>query len=218
MLGYVKIDKGELKVREYEVYCGYYCGICKSIGKRYGQIPRMVLSYDAAFLALTLASLDREPDLPSQEHCIAHHIQKKTVIRNKAIDYAADVMLILAWYKILDDVKDEGKFSARAASLAFRRLRRKLLKKYPQLCSSVETRLKELSLLERENCPSLDAAAEAFSMIMETLFVFGIKTLYGDASYEDWRSVSRRRISPRLSFWQSWDTTWENGYILRRRR
>lgn len=31
MLGYVKIDKGELKVREYEVYCGYYCGICKSI-------------------------------------------------------------------------------------------------------------------------------------------------------------------------------------------
>jgi len=49
MLGYVKIDKGELKVREYEVYCGYYCGICKSIGRRYGQLPRMALSYDAAF-------------------------------------------------------------------------------------------------------------------------------------------------------------------------
>ena len=48
MLGYVKIDKGELKVREYEVYCGYYCGICKSIGRRYGQLPRMALSYDAA--------------------------------------------------------------------------------------------------------------------------------------------------------------------------
>ena len=45
MLGYVKIDKGELKVREYEVYTGYYCGICKSIGKRYGQLPRMALSY-----------------------------------------------------------------------------------------------------------------------------------------------------------------------------
>ena len=51
MLGYVKIDKGELKVREYEVYCGYYCGICKSIGRRYGQLPRMALSYDAAFPA-----------------------------------------------------------------------------------------------------------------------------------------------------------------------
>ena len=57
MLGYVKIDKGELKVREYEVYCGYYCGICKSIGRRYGQLPRMALSYDAAFLAILLASI-----------------------------------------------------------------------------------------------------------------------------------------------------------------
>ena len=29
MLGYVRIYKPDLKVREYEVYCGYYCGICK---------------------------------------------------------------------------------------------------------------------------------------------------------------------------------------------
>ena len=64
MLGYVKIDKGELKVREYEVYTGYYCGICKSIGKRYGQLPRMALSYDAAFLAVLLASLDGGSDTP----------------------------------------------------------------------------------------------------------------------------------------------------------
>ena len=56
---------------------------------------------------------------PSQEHCIVHHINKKTVIRNRAVDYAADVMLILAWYKMLDDVSDEGKTSARAASLVF---------------------------------------------------------------------------------------------------
>lgn len=57
-------DKGELKVREYEVYCGYYCGICKSIGRRYGQLPRMALSYDAAFLAILLASIEMLPMLP----------------------------------------------------------------------------------------------------------------------------------------------------------
>ena len=92
MLGYVKIDKGELKVREYEVYTGYYCGVCKSIGRRYGQLPRMVLSYDAAFLAILLASLSDESNTPVQEHCIAHPvIKKKTVIRNRAIDYAGDV-------------------------------------------------------------------------------------------------------------------------------
>ncbi|MCF0120394.1 MAG: hypothetical protein HUJ65_02040, partial [Oscillospiraceae bacterium] len=104
MLGYVKIDKGELKVREYEQYTGYYCGVCKSIGRRYGQLPRMVLSYDAAFLAIVLSALEESPDELSQEHCIAHWIQKKPVIRNAAVDYAADVMLILAWYKLEDDI------------------------------------------------------------------------------------------------------------------
>ena len=62
MLGYVKIDKGELKVREYDIYTGYYCGICKSIGRRYGQLPRMVLSYDAAFLGILLSALSDDRD------------------------------------------------------------------------------------------------------------------------------------------------------------
>ena len=52
MLGYVQVFKPDLKVREYEIYMGYYCGVCKYIGKEYGQLPRMALSYDAAFLAL----------------------------------------------------------------------------------------------------------------------------------------------------------------------
>ena len=97
MLGYVRIYKPDLKVREYELYCGYYCGICKYIGSEYGQLPRMSLSYDAAFLAVLLASVIDEPDQPTQEHCIAHHIRKRTVVRNKSIEYAGDLMLILAW-------------------------------------------------------------------------------------------------------------------------
>jgi hypothetical protein len=57
MLGYIVPDKPELKVREYELYTGYYCGICKSIERRYGQVPRMALNYDSVFLALVIASL-----------------------------------------------------------------------------------------------------------------------------------------------------------------
>ena len=114
MLGYVLPDKSELKLKEYEIYTGYYCGICKYIGKTYGQLPRMALSYDAAFLALLLASVDEAPDDPKQEHCAVHHIRYKTIVRNSAIEYAGDVMLILAWHKLADDVRDEGKVYAKA--------------------------------------------------------------------------------------------------------
>lgn len=180
MLGYVKIDKGELKVREYEVYTGYYCGVCKSIGRRYGQLPRMVLSYDAAFLAILLASLSDESDTPVQEHCIAHPvIKKKTVIRNRAIDYAGDVMLILAWYKLADDAADEGKAYAKTVMLMMKRIFRRLNSLYPELCSSVKCHLSALSALEREKCASIDMAAEAFSKIMEDIFTEGLQAVYG---------------------------------------
>ena len=180
MLGYVKIEKGELKVREYEVYTGYYCGVCKSIGRRYGQLPRMVLSYDAAFLAILLASLSDESDTPVQEHCIAHPvIKKKTVIRNRAIDYAGDVMLILAWYKLADDAADEGKVYAKPVMLMMKRIFRRLNSLYPELCSSVKCHLSALSALEREKCASIDMAAEAFSKIMEDIFTEGLQAVYG---------------------------------------
>jgi len=181
MLGYVKIDKGELKVREYEIYMGYYCGICKSIGKRYGQLPRMSLSYDAAFLAVMLASIDGSMDEPHQEHCIAHPVgRKKTVIENKAIDYAGDVMLILAWYKLIDDAMDEGRLYAKGTMLLFKHIYKKLEAAYAELCSRIKMNLASLSSLEKEKCDSLDMVAESFSKIMESIFTCGVKTVYGD--------------------------------------
>ena len=178
MLGYVQVFKPDLKVREYELYMGYYCGVCKYIGKEYGQLPRMVLSYDAAFLALLLACVDDTPDAPVQEHCVMHHIKNKTIIRNAAIEYAGDVMLILAWYKMLDDARDEGKVTAKAAMRLLRRLHHRLQKKYPDLCDGIEINLEKLSGLEQAKCASLDEAAESFSRIMEVIFEEGARALY----------------------------------------
>ncbi|MCL1919001.1 MAG: DUF5685 family protein [Peptococcaceae bacterium] len=115
MRGYVKAEKSELKVWECRCYTGYYCGICKSIGRRYGQLPRMALSYDAVFLALVLAGLFPEENIFVRENCLAHPLRKKAILHNTAIDYAGDVMLIMAWYKLLDDIRDEGKIAAMPA-------------------------------------------------------------------------------------------------------
>lgn len=189
MLGYVQIDKGELKVREYEIYTGYYCGICKSIGRRYGQLPRMALSYDAAFLAIMLEALSGSPDSPVQEHCIAHPaIKKKTIIRNNAVDYAGDVMLLLAWYKLMDDAKDEGKLYAKATMALLRRIYKKIRSRYPDLCTGMEKYLNELARLEKEKCSSLDMAAEAFSMIMEVIFSEGLKFVNSSTAHNPERA------------------------------
>ena len=169
MLGYVTADKPELKMIEYEIYSGYYCGICKSIGRRYGQLPRMVLSYDAAFLALLMAGLSPEVDDHTREHCLVHPIKKKTIISNEAIEYAADVMLILAWYKLLDDAQDEGKIYAKTATATLKGIYRKLEVARPELCMKVREHLADLTELENAKCDNLDQAAEEFAKIMEAI-------------------------------------------------
>lgn len=180
MLGYIVPDKAELKVREYEIYKGYYCGVCKRIGSAYGQLPRMLLSYDAAFLALMLAAVDDAPDAPAQEHCVMHHLKYQTIIRNPAISFAADAMLILARYKLQDDADDENRLPAKAGLTLLRKTNRDLDRKYPALSGSIRQQLADLSHLEADHCSSLDLAAESSAKIMELVLSEGTASLYPD--------------------------------------
>ena len=57
LLGYVRAYKPELKFREYDVYKGVYCTLCKTLLRRYSPLGQLFLSYDASFLALVLLAL-----------------------------------------------------------------------------------------------------------------------------------------------------------------
>jgi hypothetical protein len=173
MLGYVKADKTKFEQSECQCYMGYYCGICQSIGKRYGHLLRMLLSYDAAFLAILLAGLSPEKNIFARESCPAHPLRRKSMIRNVTVDYAGDVMLIMAWYKLMDDMRDEGRLYAKAAAPVLRKTIRRLEAERPALCRLIEEHLTQLSVLEKAQCANLDQAAEAFATIMAAVFTEG---------------------------------------------
>ena len=44
MFGYVVINKPELKIKDYEAYQSYYCGLCLSLKKRHGFLGQMTLN------------------------------------------------------------------------------------------------------------------------------------------------------------------------------
>ena len=67
MFGYIKPYRPELKLRELEEYKAVYCGLCKELGRSYGIFARFTLSYDFAFLAMVLTSLDGNA-CPSCKH------------------------------------------------------------------------------------------------------------------------------------------------------
>lgn len=171
MLGYIVPDKPELKMREYELYRGYYCGICKSIGQRYGHLPRLTLHYDSVFLAMLLSSLSTELEQISLERCIVHPLKKRLIVENEtACDYAADMLLILAYFKFRDDFLDEKKWRGRIGSALMRSTYHQLQTLYPALSATIKDKLEELSELENSGCNSMDRAAEPFAKLMEEVF------------------------------------------------
>jgi hypothetical protein len=174
MFGYVEPDKPELKIREFDIFRGYYCSLCKTIGRRYGQIPRISLNYDLTFLYLLLDSIDPIPVYGKTERCIAHPVKKRYVVfSNKFAEYASDMNIILTYYNLLDKWNDERNFIYGTGSVALKSAFKKARKKHPEKCGSIEGHLKKLSELEKNGCDSVDEAAEPFAAMMRELFECG---------------------------------------------
>lgn len=184
MLGYVMAFKPELKMREYEIYRSYYCGVCKSVGARYGQLPRLALSYDFAFLALLLEALLEKPEDAELEHCIIHPVKKLPITRNSiAIEYAADMMVLLVYYNMLDDKKDEHPVRGSVGSSVLKRSARKLTEIYPDVASCIDENLELLSKLESEKSGSIDMTGDSFANIMAKVFASeSVRKNYGEAT------------------------------------
>lgn len=173
MFGYILPEKPELKVREYELFRAYYCGVCKSIGKRFGQLPRLTLNYDSTFLAVLLSCLSDKKLDAARENCIAHPVSKRMVIKNnEIIDYASDINVVLAYFKMQDDWQDEKSALSKAGMMLLRSAFKKIRKRYESKCSIIQQRLKELSALEKQKCGSIDMAAEPFAKLMEEITVY----------------------------------------------
>lgn len=171
MFGYVVTQKEELKLREFQVYNGYYCGLCKTIGSDYSHILRIGLQFEMVFLALFLESLDASPDTITEEHCIVHHIKKKPVIRCDALHYAATMTAILGYEKYRDDLQDDGtSLKTIAESIPLKHAYARSKADRPDLASAIAERLAILYDYEKAGDTTIDNPTNAFGEVMRIIF------------------------------------------------
>ena len=173
MLGYVRVCKPELKIKEYETYKAVYCSLCKKLGKDYGVLSRFTLSYDFTFLALLNMSLQDACNGFEQKRCVFNPLKKCNYCKNlDAVDMPAAAAMIMVYYKILDNIADERgikKFGYRFLKGIFRRAHKKAVKKYPQIEEMVKDYITAQSTLEKAGCASIDEAADPTAKVMQQL-------------------------------------------------
>ena len=72
MFGFVLPNLDSLNEEEKQRYRAVYCGVCRSIKDRYGQLSRLTVSFDMTFLALVLGSLYEPSESLGSKRCPIH--------------------------------------------------------------------------------------------------------------------------------------------------
>ena len=111
LFGYVRIEKAELKVKEFEMYKAVYCSLCKNLGRKYGILSRFTLSYDFTFLALLQLSLKDGCDQIKKGRCAFNPLKKCNYCKDsEAFDLPSAAAMIMLYYKLKDNLADEKGF------------------------------------------------------------------------------------------------------------
>lgn len=172
MFGYVQTFAGALSERDNARYEAVYCGLCRTLGRRYGWLARFSLTYDMTFLILLLSSLYEPDEALYLFHCALHPWKKSWCAVSDISEYAADMTALLAYHKCLDDWRDSRKQLSLwyAKRLESRYETAKAL--WPKQAEAVERGLAELAEVETSEDSAPDAASNCFGRLLSSVFLY----------------------------------------------
>ncbi len=167
MFGYVTCDKPNMLVKDFYEYRAYYCGLCKTLGKFYGQASRFGVNYDIVLLSLLAHNYKKVQPQFYDGHCIAHPIgaKRKMLHTNPILKTVADVNCIMAYYKMEDNITDEGGIKYKILKKLLYRKYKKAKQALPTLDQKTAYYYNKMRTLEQSKDYCLDVLADCFALI-----------------------------------------------------
>jgi hypothetical protein len=172
MFGYVTVNQNELKIKDYDRYRSYYCGLCHALKKRHGIVGELTLNYDMTFLMILLNGLYERPLENEKHRCMIHPLRKHNMLFNEISDYAADMGILLAYYKSLDDIRDDGSVKARAFAAKIKKNAERIIREYPRQAAAVKENVEALAAAEDAGEYDLDKIAGYTGNFTSEVFVW----------------------------------------------
>lgn len=184
----------DLPEEETERFRRAYCGLCHTLGRRYGSAARFILNYDFTYLAILLS--EGKPEEIREARCFASPLRKRAYQEpDEAMELAADESVILAYWQARDGVSDHDWLHGlkyRGVSAVLEPACRKAAARRPGFDQAVRRQLAALGELEQTGCDSMDRAADAFAALL------------GSAAQEVEDPIRRRVLSQLLYHLGRW--------------
>ena len=171
MFGYVRPDLTTLSEADRARYRSVYCGLCRALGRRHGQLSRLMLTYDLTYLTMFLSSLYEPQEQQGESRCLPHPVKKHAWAASVITDYAADMTIALSYHKCRDDWQDDRSLPAKAMAALLRAHYLQVKEKWPRQCGAIEDAMEEQAEIEKRRDETPDAAPACFGRLMATLFV-----------------------------------------------
>lgn len=171
MFGYVTVSIEDCSDEEKARYQEAYCGLCRTLKEKYGQLSRFGLTYDMTFLLLLLSSLYEPEERRTEKSCPLHPKKANAYYQNIYTEYAADMTVALVYYKCLDDWQDDGSHVKHQYAKHLSKYYPSVQKKWPRQCTAIEESIRTLSKIEKTNGDA-DQAANCFGKLLGEVFVY----------------------------------------------
>ena len=172
MFGYLVADRASLTDEQFRQYRSAYCGICTCLRKNGLIRGTLSLSYDLVFLWMVLSSMYEPEETASRVRCPVHPLKGADIVLNQFSEYAADTGVILAYYKALDDWKDEHDPVKLSASKLLQKPFERASKELPRQSEAVRKGIERISALEQSRSGDADALCNAFGELLGEIFVY----------------------------------------------
>ncbi len=185
MLGYVRAYRPEMKFKDFDMYKGVYCSLCKAIGKRYGLLARLTLSYDFTLLAILRMAAREEKVRMCASRCSFNPLKKCYDCSggSRDIDYTADVSMMTFYFKVRDNVADSKflkKFLCKMLMPYANHIYKKAKKNNPVIAQRLEELMARQAQLESRNV-GIDQAADPSAKMLAEMTAFGMDSSDNDA-------------------------------------
>lgn len=191
MFGYIKPFKPELKFKEFDIYKSVYCGFCKLLGKSYGSVYKLTLSYDFTFVALLGKAIEQDCPKITKCKCMVHPFVKKTCTSLDDQEMLSSAAVMMLYMKFSDDIHDHKVFK----KLYYKNLQmltkpafKKAKERYPELYKAFAQTIMKQNDVEKQPNLSIDVYSQPTSE--------GLAYLLSCISQDD----SQKRVLSRLGF------------------
>lgn len=178
MFGYIRAYKPEMKFKDYDIYKGVYCSLCKELGKRYGLIARLTLSYDFTFFAMVRMAVRTGCVKFRSSRCTFNPAKKCLDCGrgNEDTAYTADISMLMMYHKLRDNIADSGFFKRLLCLLAMpyaKHVYKKAKQRQPEAAKIIEEQMSRQSEIESRNA-GLDEAADPSAKMLSLLLALKI--------------------------------------------